>query len=212
MNKKTRPKEPWKTKEWKEEIRPKLLGDKCEWCETAEQPLVVHHLIKYPDKDTIKFEIVKQILHTIKNDKNLLQKFLKEELLPKMNFNIEERLACPKCNGITHRERTTMKPKYYCQICLHTFDKGKIRIKIEETDWRANRTYLREALTDFIETFANEWNEKFHQVYMKGEHTVTLCKKCHFLYEKKNTKLCQSCKKFYHNTKFHQCREFHLFH
>ncbi|MCX6815639.1 MAG: hypothetical protein NT120_02195 [Candidatus Aenigmarchaeota archaeon] len=51
--------------------------------------------------------------------------------------------------------------------------------------------------------------EEVSKEYMTMNNTVTLCKKCHFLYEKKHMKLCQVCRQKYHTLRWDSCWNCH---
>lgn len=54
------------------------------------------------------------------------------------------------------------------------------------------------AMSELAEEATNRW-------YVSLEGTITVCNRCHFLFEKKGIKLCQNCKKNYHRTDFVGC-------
>jgi len=58
-------------------------------------------------------------------------------------------------------------------------------------------------LTD--ERFA-EWKAEYEKAYMDFENVIILCKKCHFALHK-GKKLCEKCKKNYHNPRYLMCYE-----
>ena len=60
-----------------------------------------------------------------------------------------------------------------------------------------------------IDKFKQEAKEDVSKWYKSLEDTITVCKKCHFLYEIKHKKLCQTCKKKYHNIKYRECWDCH---
>ena len=201
-----------RTKEWREIIRPKLVGDKCEWCGSDTPPFNVHHLIKYTEKEDIPFDIISIIEKDIRTKAaELLKRLVDAGKIPRECYKIKEKPTCLKCKGISLLERKSLS-KYYCQTCkIRYANVGETRViatvPSEESLKKLgeSRNLLGEILKEFVEDFTEEWDKKFDEEFLSGRDTVTLCKGCHKSYEIDKRKLCQKCKKKYHNSKYKYC-------
>jgi len=56
-----------------------------------------------------------------------------------------------------------------------------------------------------VDAKVTEERQKDYKRYMSGVDTVTFCKKCAFLMDRKNKKLCRICKKNYHDIYYDTC-------
>jgi|SRR3989344_172183 len=63
---------------------------------------------------------------------------------------------------------------------------------------------IRRALKEHQELI-EEGRKQADDEYQSLANTITICKKCHFLYEMKGMRLCDSCKKSYHSVRHTSC-------
>lgn len=184
---------PWQTKEWKEK-RDEILDDKCAWCgaEKGERILILHH----PDHHKLNY---KKLWGDI-----LLNLFPFDILDKETHFQTKE--ICPRCKYANIYERTTMKPKYRCQKCGAQFDEPIKRLRRRHYNLVRGEFLLNKLGWNKVLEWLNQGQnrdkimEKFEDIYKRHwekyfslKNTVTICKKCHFLYEKKNMKICSVC-------------------
>ena len=112
-----------------------------------------------------------------------------EEVIEYFNKNIdkEERNICPTCGSINILARKTLSPKYRCNHCKELFEEHGDEIE-------------KETLITVIDEYLR---------YISLEDTVTFCKKCAFLWDKKGMDLCPVCKEKYksiYNKTCYNCR------
>lgn len=193
-------KKPWHTEEWRKK-RANLIQSKCTQCLTDEGPFVLQHLW-HPRKlgETIR-EL--RASHRIKY----------EELHPRIEIPIPEpvgetRDACPRCHKLGIYWRKT-KNSWRCNdsYCGHEFDnpiKRRMHSAEQSEKWW---TEYRNAKQEWYGCFREETDEVIliealkigfeeHDRYMSLSDTTTFCKKCAFMWDKRQRKLCKGCNKF----------------
>lgn len=223
----------WRTKEWKKK-RDKLIKDRCEQCGSKEV-LTLQHTCHPRDYGTIKKEICikygqlineKYPLESLVNEKEVVRYF-------KKNIDKEERDVCPSCSSINISLRKTLSPKYKCNRCKGLFEapirkiipifiddrkEGKSQevntITFSSLEWKIYKEKSRELL---FEEYGEQIEKEIlittideYLRYISLEDTVTFCKKCAFLWDKKHMNLCPICKikykMIYHKTCY-DCRK-----
>lgn len=61
-----------------------------------------------------------------------------------------------------------------------------------------------ERLKEMTEERFEVWRSEYERTYMDFENVVILCRRCHFALHK-GKKLCERCRKNYHNPRFSTC-------
>lgn len=136
-----------------------------------------------------------------------------------------QRQACPQCNRCSLTERKKLRPKWRCIGCHHEFDESitveiPINNRTEKGEYdKYRQEVLFPAFDDFVDAHQDIVEQRYaaalaeyeneRQVsddeYLSGEGTATFCKKCAFLWDMKEQKLCDQCKERYHSFKYATC-------
>lgn len=207
---------PWHTKEWKE-IRQARLKDYCEQCKTKQEPLVLQHMRKTKPYQFFITEKYQEIL-VQEIDKGIDYEEIKDQVEQYLLENMEKRNVCPSCQSINIRERKTITPKFSCIKCKHEFDEPLYRedylrggSSVEDIINKIGEKKIREKVWDLhseeIRTYAIIKSIEEFERYISCIDTVTFCKKCAFLWDKKGMKLCDHCKIKYHGIGRKCCQE-----
>lgn len=177
----------WHTKEWLE-MRNRLIKGVCDQCGSLEGPMVLQHLWHPPQYAVISGQVFSHILRT---------------LLESNKLSLPKRMCCPTCMSLSIRSRQSMQPKWVCIRCNNSFDTPHQKEVVDKEVCRTiGKKYGRS-----IHALSKEISEKYHKLYMSGSGTITMCKKCAFLWDVKNMRLCQVCKKNYHKAQYPCCSE-----
>ncbi|OLS14234.1 MAG: Uncharacterized protein RBG13Loki_2142 [Promethearchaeota archaeon CR_4] len=186
---------PWVTKEWKQK-RQIALKDLCEQCSTKEGILVLHHLEQPPSSNDIRYKVTC----------TMLDEALKAG---KVTYQTTKRDACPNCQLLSITYRKTMNPPWRCVRCEYTFftpiQIDYVSPQSRKDTFKAFREQNLEQINARAEQIIGEYNEK----YMTMEGTVTFCKKCAFLWDKKHLKLCPECRIHYTKIGRQRCFDCH---
>jgi hypothetical protein len=176
---------PWHSKEWKE-MRNRLIKDTCDQCGSMEKPMVLQHLWHPPDYSLIS---------------SFLFRSVRNSLIEEGKIVLPYRECCPSCSSLSIRSRETMKPKWVCIRCDNRFENPARKAVID-------KNVNREVGKRYAKTIHNRTKKlqrDLHDMYMSGKGTITLCKKCAFLWDEKNMRLCQVCKEKYHKEGYKCC-------
>ncbi len=196
-------KKPWHTQEWKEK-RDKLIKDYCEVCGSTEPPMVLQHTWQPPS--------IKALFNSVKQTKEWEQWQEDHPIIIDQDKLEKDTDACPVCSSVAiyYRKGTN---DWRGRVCRHVFAapiKIVSRGKISEEIWGKK-----------IESF-NAFKEHYnvgklvvlksienHFRYMSLADTKTYCKRCAFVSDMTNFKLCQVCKKNYHKPGYDKCYQCH---
>jgi len=200
---------PWATKEWKE-MRERRIGDRCKQCDSTDGPFVLQHFehdySELPSKNPVAWELMREY----------------DKVPPRPTV---QRPACPQCNRRALSERKKLKPKWRCIGCHHEFDEPiivetTINNRTEKAAWvKWKKEILFPARDNFLVTHHDIVEQRYGTVlsaykkerqtsdakYMSGEGTATFCKKCAFLWDMREMRLCSKCKTHYHLFRFENC-------
>ena len=174
---------PWNTKEWKE-LRKKLIKDKCEQCGSTED-LVLQHLWQPPTLGSLKYKMIREMFNDLIDN---LTDSARESYTKKAQDTVNGLLDGDILNK---REKASLKKKWELHQDKYIRDfiyEGFIKEKNEE-----------------IYAKAIEQSKENHKRYMSCKDTVTFCKKCAFLWDEKEQKLCPDCKVRYCDIKMSLC-------
>lgn len=152
------------------------------------------------------------------------------EIYFKTNINQEEKKVCPKCGSINISARKTLIPKYRCNYCKELFEvsiKKFLPIFIDDRkeeisqdmnvvtysalSWKIYKEKCKELLFEEYgeqiekETIVTVIDEYVR--YISLEDTITFCKKCAFLWDKKGMNLCPICKSKYKKIYYDKCSD-----
>jgi len=211
LEKSQKPKsKPWHTKEWKE-MRALRIGDKCEQCDSTDPPMLLQHLShEEPESPPSKRDIVW----------DLMREF--DQVPPRPTVR---RPTCPECNDRSLGKRKKLKPTWRCNRCHNEFDEPRmvdtiINNRTEKDAWvKWKNEVLFPTHDDFADAHQDEVEQRFgtlideyelkrqasYDRYVSGEGTVTFCKKCAFLWDMKEMRLCGQCRKNYHPFRYDTC-------
>lgn len=191
---------PWQSTIWKNN-RKLHLKNYCEKCNTDVGPFVIQHLSHQPFYESIYKELV-----NISFEKYIVKKNIK---IPPVIVPNQE--MCPKCSSINLRGRKTVSPKYHCNKCSFEFDEVKIgdykKYDVDHLFKSKLKKQFEEDISEIIRKKAIIISIKKYINYISLEGTITLCKKCAFLMDKKGLVLCKKCGKNYHTFLYEQCFE-----
>ena len=223
----------WHTEEWKEK-RAELLKESCEQCGSKEI-LTLQHTWHSRDYGTIKRETCAKYGQLI-NEKYKIEDLVnEEEVIQYFNTDItkEDREVCPKCGSFNISARKTLIPKYKCNYCKELFEAPiKKLLPIFIDDRKEQKKQEMNAVTysslsgkiykeKCRELLFKEYEEQIEKEtiitvieenlrYISLEDTVTFCKKCAFLWDKKGMNLCPICKTRYkkiYNITCYECKD-----
>lgn len=223
----------WHTKEWKKK-RDKLIKDSCEQCGSKEV-LTLQHTYHPREYGIIKKEICVKYGQLI-NEKHPIESLVNEkEVVQYFNKNIdkEKKDVCPSCGSINISARKTLSHKYKCNHCKDLFEAPITKVipifiddRKEEKAQEINvvtfsslawKIYKEKSRTLLFEEYGEQIEKETiitvidqYLRYISLEDTVTFCKKCAFLWDKKGMNLCPVCKVKYkkiYNKTCYDCRE-----
>ena len=199
---------PWETKEWTE-MRDRHIGSTCEQCESTDGPFVLQHFSHEQPEPPSKYTIVW----------DLIGEFGLMPSRPTIPL-----AACPKCKRRSLTEPKIRKPKWRCIGCHHEFDElATVEVEVDSRNGKDEyNQYIqdrRDVYTDFQITHADAVAQRYgaaladyekerqasYEEYVSGEGTATFCKKCAFLWDIKEMRLCSQCKTDYHPFKYRTC-------
>lgn len=198
---------PWQTKEWKKK-RDELIKDYCEQCGTKQGPFVLNHLSKRIPFRSIRYRIYRKYWEIFSS------KYKNEIKFPKTIKKIE-RPCCPYCSSLRIYYFKT-KLFYTCRQCNSNFqnpdyvseysseDKKKIA-GIKAKFYKSKYDLFLSKYKDIIYKEAVLESIDEHLDYITFNNTATYCKKCAFLYDIRDLKLCKICKSKYHRLKYDSC-------
>lgn len=222
----------WHTKEWKVN-RDKLIKDCCEQCGSSETP-TLQHTWHPRDYGSIKREITYKYGGIIREKYTVEDLVSDDEVFGYFTNNIlkEEKLVCPECSSYSLSIRKTISPKYRCIKCKHEFENPVKKVlptfiddRIETVGNELHVITHSSLKLDIYKERCNEIRDKEYANLIENEtiitsidesiryllfiDTITLCKKCAFLYDVKGLNLCPICKSKYkkiYNDRCMDCR------
>ena len=204
---------PWQTKQWKE-MRKQRIGDRCKQCGSTDGPFVLQHFSheqpEPPSKHTLVWELINE--YGLYPGPPTIQK-----------------AGCPECRRSSLSERRTKTPKWRCIKCHNEFDDpifdDPIQVQVRSDSSAGKDEYnkwlgvRRDVYNDFLAEHGDVVEQRYgaaladyeaerqasDRKYMSGEGTATFCKKCAFLWDKKDMRLCANCKEHYHHFRYETC-------
>lgn len=221
----------WQQKEWAAMRSEKIKGS-CEQCESQLEPLVLQHNWHPRSYKKVKYDTIAKYGELVNQEfpKNVL---VHEHEVASYQAAIKtvDTDVCPNCFSNNLRLRKTKSPKYICNHCKLETDElitrlipffiddrmeavpQEIRnaITYSQIEWylykEKAKDLLFEKYEDVIEmeTILTIIDESLR--YQSLVDTVTFCKKCAFLWDKKNQDLCPKCKQKYKNRGASYCYE-----
>ena len=130
--------------------------------------------------------------------------------------NVEKVPVCPKCGSsrVRHRMR---KDNYVCEktrnyvICKHEFtipDYGIDERVIAQAE-KDRRSLLRDKFCQKQDIYQRAAKIALEEIisYLEMDHVKTLCRKCAFIEDRTDQKLCCVCGKNYHPRRHAMCKE-----
>ncbi|NNU78177.1 hypothetical protein [Clostridium estertheticum] len=223
----------WHTTEWKKK-RSTLLKESCEQCGSKEI-LTIQHTWHPRDYGIIKRDICGKYGQLI-NEKYTVEDLINEKEVENyfnININQQEKEICIKCGSVNISARKTLSPKYRCNHCKELFEapvKKLLPIFIDdrkqeilqemnvvtysELSWKIYKEKCKELLFKEYgeqiekETIITVIDESLR--YISLADTVTFCKKCAFIWDKKGMNICPICKTRYKkicNRTCYECKE-----
>lgn len=221
---------PYKTDYWKNK-RKSIIKEKCEFCDNSKDILAIVSFNLPRKFFDIHREIMENYYHQFIEQFQLLEDDKKEIIVNEEEYNIflnqfEQRDVCPKCfRQIGRKFRKNMSPKYRCSVCYHEFDKPSTILynpKIRERINNLNPVkYLQEVKLQKL--IQSKWKGHYELNkqkigkeavlisieesidYRNLKNTKTMCKKCAYVFHKKDMVLCKECKKDYHHVCYFLC-------
>lgn len=208
-------KKPWGTSEWKEK-RKELLKDHCEQCDDHEGPFVLQHIWQPPEYRSVVDHVINDYvkLKLQQPDVQVLQERQVQQCIAEHGFT---RDVCPECFSMNIQRRKNLTPIFRCTKCNHRFDQPVIK-----NDCLPRSVSLDRVRKKFVKSLQEVvWNEQHDEIrktailqcitnyrrYVSCADTITVCKKCAYLWEIKGMKLCSKCKTHYHLMCYEQCFE-----
>lgn len=196
---------PWQTEYWKKR-RKELIKDTCELCDSTKQPMVLQHMWQPSSYKNRIREIYATYLEEEKL-KDSIPVVNDSEIQSYLDQFTDFKEVCPSCQMRSLSKRKTMKPTYRCVKCNHEFDEPKMvpyhpRLGVAPSFEKVRQGMANKRLQEYIwNTYGNEIKKRAilkgieeHKRYMSMEDTKTFCKKCAFLWDKKQKKVCDVCK------------------
>ena len=200
---------PWHTREWKE-MRKQRIGDECAQCGSTKEPFVLQHFSHDRPDPIDKNQVVWNLM-------------MERNRIPEKPT--VQRFACPQCSKLSLTKRKTLKPTWRCIPCHHEFDdpilvEKTVSKTTQPTDyfkWRDEILFpafhrFKEENADLVQQHIDDADAEYeierkasYEHYISGVGTATFCKKCAFLWDKKEMKLCGQCKTNYHPFHFYKC-------
>lgn len=203
----------WRSAHWKLQ-RAERLGDACNVCASNEGPLTLQHLW-HP---RVPSEVMDQALSA--DWATFLESFEPDTprpMRPEKQFRKVQRATCPKCVSVAIQERKKKRPKFICRgtlagrACLHEWDESHQEL-VEQPDTEANQRNYEEYYTR-LRALRSRASEAFRETpafrvsatkgaiailadsrrYLSLEDTVTFCRRCAFLWDKKGLRPCIEC-------------------
>jgi hypothetical protein len=198
---------PWQTVAWKRR-RDTLIGEACEQCSSASQPLVLQHMHQPRKFGDIAYAIRGEIMQRI---------MFEHPLTPHSEAELAERQACPACKSVNITWQNTLS-RWKCnhQRCGQVFEQPITVRALTAEIRRARKERGREAYQREIQPLLDGCKGEImhratllsleeHIRYLRCEDTVTFCKKCAFLWDKKGLRLCRRCYEHYHSFGYAVC-------
>ena len=200
---------PWSTKNWKQKRKDKI-GNSCAVCGEQEGIMVLQHTRQPRKPETLIKEYEKTYREQIINWLNSEPIFIDTSAYSK------DADACPKCNSQVVKYRAK-KQAWVClgvenkKQCGHVFSQpvkavSKWIMRDLEKETIKKRKFEFLEASGLGEEIAKEALDEMI-VYLSMENVTTLCKRCAFVADKTNLKLCKVCGKNYHKTYYLYCQE-----
>ena len=207
---------PWQTAYWKKK-RSEIIKDACEQCNSSKPPMVLQHTwhpASYRDntREFYRFYLEKECAE---NPQLMVSD---DEVHHYLNKFTDVKAACPACKKGNIRARKTMKPTFHCDKCHHEFEEPIMvpyhqLLGIAPTFNDVKESMKRKRIQEYIwETYGPIIKKSAilkgieeHKRYISMEDTITFCKRCAFLWDKKGKKVCEVCKDTLIPVAMHAC-------
>lgn len=191
---------PWHGENWLRQ-RKTLILDRCTQCRSDEGPFVLQHLWQPAKLSHIIQEVRRPYLNTYHQTHPYIE-------IPQPSPEGEYRDACPKCGGLSINWRKT-KESWRCGKpgCNFEFETPVKRRMLTHNQYEQWHNAYKMNKQQWYNTFAKEMDETVmaealriafeqHDRYMSMKDTTTFCKKCAFMWDIKQRKLCEGCKTY----------------
>jgi len=212
---------PWHTAAWKQK-RDLLIGDRCEQCGSEKAPLVLQHLWQ-PHRYSEIYEAVYTDLFRSEYKKWQAELEIVEDRYPPV-----DRPACPKCqstavralaNGTWVCNSTANSPTKWPSnmircgfqfeqpviVKAHSPDQKRAIVADKNARYERFRQDFRQRFHDSVSTRAVLLSIDEHLRYVSFTDTKTFCKKCAFMWDKRECKLCEVCRERFHSRHLSRC-------
>ncbi len=201
----------WYDKEWQSVSSEKKL-DHCTQCGTREGIMVLQHLWHGRTYSGIKSMIQNKLFE----DAIKLNPFrLNQEELASLK---ETKELCPKCERSSIYHRKNKVPHWICTPCGFEFEEPVICAdfinprKILLLQGKHSRKILqsiKDSQKDYIErtSFTIYIDDYIRYKECRDNDITTFCKKCAYMWDVQNCKLCDVCKQKYHSFLYPTCRD-----
>lgn len=204
---------PWHTKAWKK-MRDARIGDRCDQCGALTPPMVLQHL-RQPHSFGALCDEIRSDLLSIYEQEN------PRPTIPEPSP--VDRPVCPQCRSTAISPRKTGPYRWKClgktrgRTCGHEFNDPAAAPALtpqQKQEWsaqkyeayRAWRAEFDARYDGAIHVQAVVRSIEEHVRYMSLEDTATFCKKCAFMWDQRQSKLCHVCKEGYHEFWLSRCR------
>lgn len=188
----------WGSSHWKK-FRQTLLANRCDQCGSAEQPLTLQHLRQPPP-----FSV---LLRYSRNEhkRAFWFAFVESHPIPKLTTL---RRVCPHCGSLNIYYRKRLTPHWkcnspYCGLIIEepaqaTMPDRKALAPLKLERWMAFRQHYQNSFKQTSPEVGR--NAVLAAIdctlqYLSGADTVTHCRRCAFMWDKKGVKLCPVCHK-----------------
>lgn len=187
---------PWKTKEW-QELRSKLIETKCKQCGSNEPPMVLQHLW-HPESLNIIISYSGHDYFDAYREKN--PKPEPDPPTPEATWD-----GCPNCGAhgktIYFRKGTR---NWKCTRCKSVLEHLIPLPVLSAAQWEVYDSKRKAMKKVWLEKFHEKYDEeiftkalnegiKQHKRYISCKDAVTFCKRCAFMWDMKNRKMCENC-------------------
>jgi transposase-like protein len=187
----------WQSPQWRE-VRQRIISSRCDQCGSIDPPFTLQHERQPPT--------FSRLLDTFRNEHRRAAWLLFEETHP-LEIQTATRLVCPSCSSTNIYFRKRLSPHWRCTAprCGFQFEEpGSASVpdrianaNLKQARWRA---FLQEYAMAHVEVA----RETGHQAalaaidwtvwYVSCAETVTHCRLCAYMWDKKQLKRCSACR------------------
>ena len=198
----------WGSKAWKQ-ARETFISTQCAQCSSTEGPMVLQHLtlpLRMP-------QVIREWRRFIRR-----QRWLAWQDANPIDEVKKPRNVCPRCRYMSVWQRNRRDSgRWACTRCHADFDAPAVELK---KDTSAMRDLKAQRWSKFLASDAASYAEDDEEKalrhaaqyaianrlsYLSLRDCATFCKKCAFLWDQKEMKLCRTCKSKFHQLHYDVC-------